>query len=109
MKEFPAAVWSNPWQTYPGHEPCPIASDDDLGYQFGGKYSKDRSCQVLARHRKQAAELLRSPRFPKDLVDRRSTLIGYLLNLLGSDRLGWSIEKAYLFHKYWSQTDDARE
>lgn len=31
---FPSAVMAVPWQTYPGHEPCPIGAGADLAYQW---------------------------------------------------------------------------
>lgn len=37
FKEFPDAVTSVPWQTYPGHVPCPLPIDPELIYQWEGK------------------------------------------------------------------------
>ncbi|MDP2323689.1 MAG: asparagine synthase-related protein [Gammaproteobacteria bacterium] len=31
------AARSTPWQTYPGHQPCPVKGDDSLSYQWAGR------------------------------------------------------------------------
>lgn len=35
FKNFPAPVFEMPWQTYPGHVPCPLPIDMNLDYQWG--------------------------------------------------------------------------
>ncbi len=34
---FPDAVRASPWQTYPGHEPCPLPVEETLAYQWAPK------------------------------------------------------------------------
>lgn len=31
------AARSTPWQTYPGHQPCPVKGDESLSYQWAGR------------------------------------------------------------------------
>jgi hypothetical protein len=37
FKVFPSAVTSVPWQTYPGHVPCPLPYNENLDYQWDKK------------------------------------------------------------------------
>jgi hypothetical protein len=39
---------STPWQTYPGHRPCPIEGDDTLSYQWG-RASKNHGVGIRQR------------------------------------------------------------
>lgn len=38
--ELAPSARSTPWQTYPGHVPCPVEGDDTLSYQWSGRTSK---------------------------------------------------------------------
>jgi len=40
FEKFPKSVTSVPWQTYPGHVPCPLPSKPGLVYQWNGKKNK---------------------------------------------------------------------
>ena len=40
FKEFSPSIRTTPWQTYPGHVPCPIPIDKNLEYQWSKKKIK---------------------------------------------------------------------
>lgn len=40
FENFPAFARTTPWQTYPGHEACPIACDSSFSYQWQSRTEK---------------------------------------------------------------------
>src|SRR5439155_1266079 len=67
---FPAAVTSVPWQSYPGHVPCPLPIPPGLHYQWQAARMKawhgPRKQALLRR----AGEMLAAQRFPRDLLSK---------------------------------------
>ena len=43
---FPGFTRATPWQTYPGHVPCPIASDKTLSYQWASGVNQPENLSV---------------------------------------------------------------
>ena len=70
LRHFPEVTVSVPWQTYPGHEPCPIPHAGRERPQWADR-SKEYGRCVHAYHTAVAAQLLRSTPFPDALVSRR--------------------------------------
>jgi hypothetical protein len=97
---FPKAVSSVPWQTYPGHEPCPIAMPDGLDYQWSKQYqTAERAARrklVLA----QAKELFNGGRFPAKLLDRRSLRLAAWAHDTGLRDYAYLIGPAHTFYSY---------
>lgn len=44
---FPIEARRTPWQTYPGHQPCPLELDDSLDYQWKKKKNFDSTTEDL--------------------------------------------------------------
>ena len=69
---FPAAVTAVPWQTYPGHLPCPLPAPTGLGYQWNRERGRARRRTLrrsamrflmeLWRNRRVADEMFSGPR-----------------------------------------------
>ena len=72
LRHFPPSTTSVPWQTYPGHDPCPLPLPADASYQWDARDSTARRRARAARlaHRRGAAAVLRSPSFAAPLLDR---------------------------------------
>lgn len=64
---LPESTRSVPWQTYPGHVPCPLPVPPDLGYQWSTDY---QSMPLGAAGVFSWARLLASPRFPGRIFRR---------------------------------------
>ena len=71
---FPVEARSTPWQTYPGHVPCPLKIDDDLKYQWGKKVKFDS----VEDDRKVYDSIKRSPFYNK--FDKSNLSLAMLLH-----------------------------
>ena len=86
FEQFPKVARSTPWQTYPGHVPCPVPSPsgDPATYQWS---SKTRSADPRDNdHRDRARELLRftlTPNFDDTLFHPSRVRIAAALYWLG--------------------------
>jgi hypothetical protein len=104
LSRFPPEVRAVPWQAYPGHVPCPIPAPPGLSYQW-----KVRTQPQFTRYRKkkllgQAAELLRAPTFPKQLLRKRAVWLAATLYRLGIRDYGYVLAQAASFGEYWSSS-----
>jgi asparagine synthetase B (glutamine-hydrolysing) len=102
---FPPAVTSTPWQTYPGHEPCPIPVPKELSYQWGNTYQASLSKSRKRAALKEAAGLLRMNKFPNELLNRRNLLLATLIHWLGFRNYEYVINAAQIYCKYWTLCD----
>lgn len=71
LDEFAAPVTTVPWQAYPGHVPCPLPRPEGLRNQWDSWYEASEDRELARRDARLADELLRDPRLPRDLFDRR--------------------------------------
>jgi asparagine synthase (glutamine-hydrolysing) len=86
----------DPWQTYPGHEPCPHAVDPTLTYQWSQSNPTYRNSQygsVLAR---KALGMAARGRFPADILDVPSVVACSVAHLAGVRDFSPHLEVALL-------------
>ena len=100
VARFPPVFMSAPWQSYPGHEPCPVPVPPDLGTQWQrGEWSAERKRELLG----QAAEMLKASDFPDELLKRRYLSLATLAYRAGLRDYSYLIQAARTYHKYWSR------
>lgn len=95
---FPEVTTAVPWQTYPGHLPCPIPYDSDLPHQWEEKTSlaairQQRNGRRIRRRR--LAKMAFSRSFPSDLLDRKRLLAAGLLDQMRIRDYGYVTNFAY--------------
>lgn len=98
LERFPEVTTSVPWQTYPGHLPCPIPHDPDLPDQW-----EENSSPAAARLRRNGRRIRRgrlakmalSRSFPSDLLDRKRLLAAGLLDQTKMKDYGYVVNFAY--------------
>lgn len=98
---FPPEVTSVPWQTYPGHDPCPLPAPEGLSYQWDdadGDAARKRSTTERAR------ALLGASDFPGELFNRGWLRLATLIHRTGMRDYGYIIEAVSTYHKYWTLT-----
>jgi asparagine synthase (glutamine-hydrolysing) len=98
---FPAPVAAVPWQTYPGHEPCPLPIPSDLDYQWNLKVPPSFQRQRRQERLRDAANLLWARDFPRPILNRsmlRKVFWAYKLRLRDT---GYLLETASRYYKYW--------
>lgn len=99
LKYLPPSATRVPWQSYPGHEPCPLPSPEGLSYQWDGKQLKSRKRELLS----QAHQMLKGKDFPGDILNRhylRLTTLVYRANLR---EYGYLIRAAGTYQEYWAR------
>jgi asparagine synthase (glutamine-hydrolysing) len=89
------AVYSTPWQAYPGHVPCPIPAPADLDYQWTRQSRPSPSIRRLAR--RMLWQSLRPFAFPGWLLRRDVVFATAVLTLLGLRNYGYLLGSAELF------------
>lgn len=77
---FPEVFLKVPWQTYPNHEPCPVAHDDDHATQWERAAERRKFSVTLPALRRCLAAAL-SPRFPAAILRRSAVLLAVLLHI----------------------------
>jgi hypothetical protein len=105
LARFPSLATSVPWQTYPGHLPCPLPIPRELLYQWGQQrtpaFDRPRRRQLL----RAAAEMLDAPNFPHETL-RKGTL--RLATWLSRAMLGdydYILRHASLYYRYCSRSN----
>jgi asparagine synthase (glutamine-hydrolysing) len=100
LELFPIFLRSVPWQTYPGHEPCPLPGPNGLRYQWGKEVDservKDRKRSLVRR----SAAILRSNEFPHDLIKKHWLFVATWMYRLGLKDYGYVIKTAETVFKY---------
>jgi hypothetical protein len=97
---FPETIYSVPWQTYPGHEPCTLQSFKSTAYQWGcdhlEKTRKDNKRDSL----KKADKLIKSSDFP-DLFSKNKLIMAKTAYEIGLRNYEYLIEVVSLYSRIW--------
>jgi hypothetical protein len=106
MKLFDSSVTSVPWQTYPGHETCPLTVPSYLKYQWtrSGPHSAFRKKELLNR----ASEMFRGGQSSCELLNLRSIRFAQIVYRMGLKDLGYLLEGALTYYRYWIAGKDKR-
>lgn len=100
LSQFPPVVTAVPWQTYPGHEPCPLPVSPELGYQWDASHhAKDdesQKKQVL----KQASKLLQAADFPDKILSRRNLRVATWIHASGWRNYSYTLVAAQTYYHY---------
>jgi asparagine synthase (glutamine-hydrolysing) len=98
---FPAAVTSVPWQIYPGHEPCPLPIEKELGYQWDEKF---QATERLAQKRAlltRVSTLLAAPDFPHEILSKRNLRLAAWTHRAGWRDYEYALGAAQTYYEYW--------
>lgn len=100
LSSFPPIVTEIPWQSYPGHEPCPLGVPLDLGYQWDEGYQAQEETSQNHRVVKQASELLRAADFPHRILNRRNLRLAAWVHSRGWRDYRYTILAAQTYYDY---------
>lgn len=104
LERFPPPARSVPWQSYPGHVPCPVPAPADLGYQWrGAEYGNSEEKARLAAI-ESARRMLRMKKFPGTLLSRLHVHAALWLTKLGIRDYAYAIRDAEVFCRYWESS-----
>ncbi len=103
MEFFRPLATSVPWQTYPGHVPCPLPTPRGLTGQWD--VMRVRSFRQLRRRGilRQANVLLQADPFPHDLLRREIVTAAKWMQWLGAGDYAYIIRHATGYHEYWTR------
>jgi hypothetical protein len=101
LRFFPSIVSAVPWQTYPGHEPCPIPLPVGAIDQWG-----DPQKEIVRRERRagilgEAARLVRASDFPAPILNRGHVAAAGLLHWLGRGDYAYVMDYAGALLQFW--------
>lgn len=105
LKKFPAIVTSVPWQTYPGHDPCPVPAPKEAAYQWGDS-------KLSRRRRRVAKQELISEVWPILVGDRFPAAVLRKQVLWGATFLWWAgirdcsslLSAARTYSRFWDSS-----
>lgn len=98
---FPPVTVTVPWQTYPGHRPCPLPLPEGFRDQWSRSRS-GKSKQARALNELKALDRMGSdPAFPHPLLNGLFLRFARWTTRLGSGNYGYALAKAAVFSKYW--------
>jgi hypothetical protein len=100
LSHFPPAVTAVPWQTYPGHEPCPLPVPTELAYQWDYSYQAEEDASQKQSVIEQASELLRSFDFPDQILSKRKLRLAAWIHSRGWRDYRYAIEAAQTYYSY---------
>ena len=110
LRLFPEPVYSVPWQSYPGHEPCPHPIPEDLKWQWDGVYKiPEREAWRKQNRLKKARQIMKRENFPQVLARKHYFRLAVLLYRLGIRDYSWLIDKMEYISKYWSRCNGEYE
>jgi hypothetical protein len=98
------AVSEVPWQAYPGHVPCPVASEDGLPDQWSAPlpvaHLDGRRADLLRR----GAEMLSDRHFPHAVLRRGHLRLMHWIWKLNLGDYGYALKAALTYYHYWRLT-----
>jgi hypothetical protein len=99
---LPSAVSQTPWQSYPGHEPCPLPIAAELAYQWAGDFQTNERSSQRRRESSRAARMLRED-FPRDILSTRNLKLATLVHRSGFRNYQYLLGPALTYQTYWQK------
>lgn len=100
---FPAFVTEVAWQTYPGHEPCPLPAPEGTAYQWDAGYQKTQLAVLKRKLSEQASIMLGASDFPKEILQKSYLRLASLIYRSGLRDYSYVIESAWKYYTYWKK------
>jgi asparagine synthase (glutamine-hydrolysing) len=101
LKLFPVPVSSLPWQSYPGHERCPLPQPAGLISQWSGKQRLFLEQRLRRGLIQKSGVLLADHNFPKPLLRKNYLRFARLLYGWKLQDYGYVLEAAAVYNRYW--------
>jgi asparagine synthase (glutamine-hydrolysing) len=101
MRHLPALTFSVPWQTYPGHEACPLPIPSTLGYQWDEAAAAEISLAKRSEILEATTSILRRNEFPFPLMHRYYVRLAQWAMQFRVRDTSHVLMTAQTFHKFW--------
>ena len=100
LKLFSPVVTAVPWQSYPGHETCPLPVKQQAAYQWDNAYQNEQASALRTELLEQAKQMLRATDFPKDILRKQYLRFAALVYRLGLRDYSYVIQAAWKYYGY---------
>jgi hypothetical protein len=105
----PSVITDVPWQSYPGHAPCPLPLPQRTGYQWDNR-TQSLLRRGSSRELLQAADaLIKERTFPDEVLRRRFLQLARWAHGLKLRDYSYVIQTARLYDRYWKLCDGRYE
>jgi asparagine synthase (glutamine-hydrolysing) len=102
LQRFPEVVRTVPWQTYPGHVPCPLPIPPQLGYQWDPAVTTLNSAGARRDTRLAAVRnSLEAADFPDPILRKHMVRAAYWIYRLGIRDYGYAMDYVTTLHDHW--------
>jgi hypothetical protein len=105
LRLFSTETTAVAWQSYPGHEPCPIPVTQHAAYQWDATYQSEQEMARKAKLLEQAGEMLRSSDFPAEILRKHYLRFAALIYKFGLRDYSYVIEAAWKYYSYWQNCE----
>jgi len=109
LKEMDPAVTAVPWQTYPGHEPCPVTGPENLPYQWDSSQYEQQNKYIKQGLIQKGNAILRVKKFPHHILNKKKLWFAHWANKLGLREANCAINTAEIFLNFWSLAKEQDE
>lgn len=105
LRFFPPVTVSVPWQTYPGHDPCPLPAPPGLGYQWRGGGSNPRQDARRLSLLQNTRRILQELPFPSQILNWGAIWAAYWLTRLRIRNYEYALQAASVYERHWRIAD----
>ncbi|MBC7899302.1 MAG: hypothetical protein H7070_04550 [Saprospiraceae bacterium] len=100
LDHFHPSVTAVPWQSYPGHEPCPIPPPPGLTYQWAEDFQKKERVSQKKHLAREAWRMVTSTDFPGNILSKRNLRLAFCAHATGLRDYGYIIDGARIYYRY---------
>jgi asparagine synthase (glutamine-hydrolysing) len=104
FSHFPAVARSTPWQTYPGHVPCPLPVTEEGIYQWDETYRYNVERTRKRDRLRRTTQLLSAQDFPAALLRKPFLRLATWVYRTGLRDYGYVLDTAGSYHRYWHES-----
>ena len=101
FEQFDPVLRSVAWQTYPGHDPCPVPSPAGLSYQWDQHVDYEERAATTRALLTRARRLITSSDFPAPILSRPHVAAAAALHGARIRNYDYALEAAAICHQYW--------
>ena len=102
IKLFSPVASAVPWQSYPGHAPCPLPVKQHAAYQWDDAYQNEQATELKEELLAQAEQMLRATDFPNEILRKQYLRIAALIYRFGLRDYSYVIQAAWKYCNYWN-------
>jgi hypothetical protein len=105
LEKLPAIVTSVPWQTYPGHHPCPLHVNKQAAYQWSdSKLSREHRRARKQRLMREVCKILIGDGLPSAIIRKEVLWAATCLCWVGIRDYSYLLDAARTYSRFWKSS-----